>query len=171
MKSDFVVFSVLQSALKEITVRWSIGIVIALVVVIGFVFWKNLSMPKTTGLIHGRLQPCPKSPNCVCCCHDDKVHYIAPLPLPSEEALDQIQAYLCKCYIAQVVQRTPDYLHVVVTTPVLRFKDDLEFAVNRERGVVRVRSASRVGYSDGGVNRARIEALRTFLTSDQLATL
>jgi uncharacterized protein (DUF1499 family) len=147
-------------------VRWLVGIVVVLVVIIGFLFWKNLSMPKTTGLVHGRLQPCPKSPNCVCCCHDDKAHYIAPLPFSSEETLDQIQTFLLQHYIAHVVQRTPDYLHVVVTTPVLRFKDDLEFAVNREKDVVRVRSASRVGYSDGGVNRARIEALRAFLNSD-----
>jgi uncharacterized protein (DUF1499 family) len=147
--------------------RWLIAIVIVLVALIGFLFWKNLSMPKTTGLVHGRLQPCPKRPSCVCCCHDEKVHYIAPLPFSSEETLDQIQGYLCKHYITQVVQRTPDYLHVVITTPVLRFKDDVEFAVDRERDVVRVRSASRVGYSDVGVNRARIEALRTFLTNDK----
>ncbi|MGC1878855.1 MAG: DUF1499 domain-containing protein [Rhabdochlamydiaceae bacterium] len=143
--------------------RWSIGIAIVLVAVVGFFFWKNLSMPKTTGLINGRLQLCPKSPNCVCCCHDDTVHYIAPLPYSSEETLDQIQAYLSQHYIIQVVQRNPDYLHVVVTTPTLRFKDDLEFAVNRQKGIVLVRSASRVGYSDGGINRSRIEAVRTFL--------
>ena len=147
--------------------RWIIGVAIVLVAVIGFFFWKNLSMPKTTGLINGRLQPCPKSPNCVCCCYDDKVHNIAPLPFSSEKTLDQIQEYLSKHYIVKVVQRTPDYLHVVVTTPVMRFKDDLEFAVNRERGVVLVRSASRVGYSDRGFNRARIEALRTFLMNDK----
>ncbi|MGE5196263.1 MAG: DUF1499 domain-containing protein [Anaerolineae bacterium] len=148
--------------------RWSIGIAIGVLAVIGFLFWSNLRMPKTIGLVHGCLHPCPKRPNCVCCCHDDKVHYISPLPFSSEETLDQVQAYLCKHYIAQVVQRTPDYLHIVVTTPILRFKDDLEFAVNRERGVVRVRSASRVGYSDGGINRARIEALRTFLIDNKV---
>lgn len=158
-------FGILHHALnfKEGFMRWLLGIVIVLAAVIGYLFWDNLSMPKTTGLIDGRLHPCPKSPNCVCCCHNDKAHYIAPLPFTSEETLNQIQAYLCKHYIAQVVQRTPDYLHIVVTTPVLRFKDDLEFAVNREKGVIRVRSASRVGYSDMGVNRARIEALRAYL--------
>jgi uncharacterized protein (DUF1499 family) len=146
--------------------HWLIGIVIVLMGIIGFLFWKNLSMPKTTGLVHGHLQACPKSPNCVCSCQDDKAHYISPLPFSSEKTLEQIQAFLSKHYIAQVVQRTPDYLHVVVTTSVLRFKDDLEFVVDREKGVVEVRSGSRVGYSDVGVNRARIEALRTFLKSN-----
>lgn len=147
--------------------RWFIGIVIVLVVVIGFCFWKNLNIPKTTGLVDGHLQPCPKSPNCVCSCNDDKRHYIAPLYFSSEEILEQILAFLNKQYIAEVVQKTPDYLHVAVTTPVLRFKDDLEFAVNREKNEVQVRSAARVGYYDAGVNRGRIEALRTFLMSNQ----
>lgn len=145
--------------------RWLIGIVVVLVVVAGYFFWNNLRMPATTGLVDGRLHPCPKSPNCVCCCHDEPAHYIDPLPFSSEATLDQIQAYLSKHYDAEVVQRTPDYLHVVVTTPTMRFKDDLEFAVDREKGTIKVRSASRVGYSDGGVNRARIEALRTYLNS------
>ena len=142
------------------------GIGIIVLVVIGFLFWQNLRMPKTTGLVNGSLHPCPKSPNCVCCCHNEPSHYIAPLPLSSEKTLDQIQAFLSEHYIAQVVQRTPDYLHVVVTTPTMHFKDDLEFSINRQKSVVMVRSASRVGYSDGGVNRARIEALRTFLQNN-----
>lgn len=145
--------------------RWLIGIVVVLVVVAGYFFWNNLRMPGTTGLVDGRLHPCPTSPNCVCCCHNDPAHYIDPLPFSSEKTLDQIQAYLSKHYIAEVVQRTPDYLHIVVTTPTMRFKDDLEFAVDRKKGTIKVRSASRVGYSDGGVNRARIEALRTYLNS------
>lgn len=143
--------------------RWIIGICIVLVAVVGFMFWQNLTMPKTTGLVNGKLQPCPKSPNCVCCCHDDKVHYIAPLSYYSEEPLDQIQTFLSQHYNAKVIQKTPDYLHIVVTTRMLHFKDDLEFAWIREQGIIKVRSASRVGYSDGGVNRARIEALRAFL--------
>ncbi len=143
--------------------RWLIGIVIVLVVLVGFLFWKNMSMPKTTGMVDGRLQPCPKSPNCVCCCHNDKEHYIAPLPYTSKNTLDQIQAYLSQHYNAQVVQRTPDYMHIVITTPTMHYKDDLEFAVDRQKGIVKVRSASRIGYSDAGVNRARIEALRAYL--------
>lgn len=129
---------------------------------IGYVVSKNLKVPKTTGLINGRLHPCPKTPNCVCCCHDGSKHYIKPLPLTSH-SLTQIEQFLSNHYIAKVVQKTPDYLHVVVTTSFFRFKDDLEFSINREKGWIRVRSASRVGYSDGGLNRSRIEALRQFL--------
>ena len=143
--------------------RWLAVIVIVLVVVTGYLFWKNLSMPKSTGLVNGKLHHCPKSPNCVCCCHNGTGHYISPLPYSSGKTLDKIQEFLSTHYIATVVQRTPDYLHVVVTTPTMHFKDDLEFSINKEKGVILVRSASRVGYGDGGVNRARIEAIRTYL--------
>lgn len=147
--------------------RWITGIIVVLVAIAGYLFWDNMTMPDTTGLVNGRLQPCPKSPNCVCCCHNDTAHYIAPLPLTSGNTLDQIQAYLSSHYNAEVVQKTPDYMHVVVTTPTMHYKDDLEFSVNREKGTIRVRSASRIGYSDGGVNRERIEAIRAYLESQQ----
>ena len=145
--------------------HWFVWIAIVLIGFIGFLFWQNLKMPKTTGLIEGQLQHCPKSLNCVCSCDEDEGHHIAPLPFGSENTLGQIQTFLSDNYIAQVVEATPTYLHVVVTTPVLRFKDDLEFQVNREKGEVQVRSGARVGSKDFGVNRARIEKLRAFLKS------
>ncbi len=143
--------------------HWFVWIAIVLIGFVGFLFWQNLKMPKTTGLMEGQLQPCPKSPNCVCSSDEDGQHYIAPLPFASEKTLGQIQAFLSNNYIAQVVEITPTYLHVVVTTPVLRFKDDLEFQVDRQKGEVQVRSGARVGSKDFGVNRARIEKLRAFL--------
>ncbi len=148
--------------------RWIVGGIAVLVAIVGFFFWQNLTKPKTVGLVNGRLHPCPNTPNCVCCCHDDETHYIAPLPFTSEATLDQIQAFLIAHYNGQVVRRTPEYLDVVVTTPMMRFKDDLEFAVDRQNGTVKVRSASRMGYSDGGINRERIEALRTYLTDQPI---
>lgn len=143
--------------------RWLIGIVVVIVVGVGYLTWKNLQMPETTGLVDGRLHPCPKSLNCVCCCHDNTAHYIEPLPFSSSDTLDRIQAFMNSHYNVQVVQRTPDYLHLVVTTPMMRFKDDVEFAVDHKKNIVRVRSASRVGSSDFGVNRKRIEAVRSYL--------
>lgn len=142
--------------------RWFTVIVIVLVVVTSYLFWKNMRMPRTTGLVNGKLHHCPKSPNCVCCCHDGTGHYLTS-SLFFRENFGQDQEFLSTHYNAEVVQRTPDYMHVVVTTPTMHFKDDLEFSVNKEKGVVLVRSASRVGYGDGGVNRARIEAIRTYL--------
>ncbi len=145
--------------------NWLMGLIVVLIAVVGFLILENLKMPKTTGLVNGRLQPCPSKPNCICSCQEDQAHHILPLPFSSEETLDQIQAFLSTNYIAQVVDKSPNYLHILITTPTLRFKDDLEFVVNHEKRIIDVRSASRVGYSDAGVNRARIEALRIFLKS------
>lgn len=132
-----------------------------LVLLIGFFLWKNLTIPKSTGLVDGKLQPCPKSPNCVSCTSTDAEHAIAPLPLLPGKSLDFIEQFFKQNYIAEVIARTPTYMHIVVTTPLCRFRDDLEFLVDQEKGEICVRSASRVGYGDGGVNRARIEALRS----------
>ena len=153
-----------QAVVEGKGMRWVIVMCAILATGIGFLIWQNLIVPKATGLNDGRLSVCPTSPNCVCCCHNNAVHYIAPLPLCCDLALDRIESFLSQNYITQIVQRTPDYLHVVVTTPFFRFKSDLEFAVNQKREVVMVRSASRVGYSDLGLNRSRIEALRAFLS-------
>jgi uncharacterized protein (DUF1499 family) len=57
-----------------------------------------------------------------------------------------------------LVVHDADYVHVTFTTPMLRFVDDLELQVGE--GAVHVRSASRLGHGDHGVNRARVEALR-----------
>ena len=66
---------------------------------------------------------------------------------------------------ARVVRASPEYLYAEFRSRVMRFVDDVEFALDAARGVIHVRSASRVGVRDFGVNRARVEALRTALTA------
>lgn len=66
---------------------------------------------------------------------------------------------------ARVVQGEGDYLRCEFSTPLMRYTDDVEFWFDPAAQVVQVRSASRLGYSDRGANRARIEALRTRLAA------
>ena len=66
---------------------------------------------------------------------------------------------------ATIVEQRPDYLYVQYTTPLLKFVDDVEFWFDPANGVIQVRSASRVGRSDLGVNRQRIETLRERLAA------
>ncbi len=66
---------------------------------------------------------------------------------------------------ARIVERRPDYLYVQFTSRLMRFVDDAEFWFDPAAGVVQVRSASRVGRGDLGVNRARIEAIRERLAA------
>ena len=56
--------------------------------------------------------------------------------------------------------RSADYLYATYTTPLMRFVDDVEFWLDPTAPVIHVRSASRIGHGDRGLNRARIEALR-----------
>ena len=107
-----------------------------------------------------RLKPPPRSPNCVHSAAESSgsMHAIAPL---AGVTLADIKQALAGWPRTQLVEEEENYLHYVVTTALLRFKDDLEFEAGE--GVVHVRSASRMGYSDLGANRKRVEKLRAQL--------
>jgi len=119
------------------------------------------TVPSDLGLADGRLRPCPSSPNCV----NSEESGSAAIP-PLEYTGDGRQAFQALLEVvrtqprARVVTSTGDYAHVVFTTRILRFRDDLELRLDEEAEVVHVRSASRVGHSDLGANRRRVERLR-----------
>lgn len=107
------------------------------------------------------LAPCPSSPNCVCST-DEGRSGIAPLAIEgdADAAWQALREVLEATPRMRIVTADGDYLHATATTAIMRFTDDLEFMLDRERGVIDVRSASRVGYSDFGANRKRVEVLR-----------
>jgi uncharacterized protein (DUF1499 family) len=107
-----------------------------------------------------RFAPVPKSPNCVSSRADpsDAGHFIEPL---TGTTLAAVRAHVEQLPRVTVKESSDTYLHVVFTTAFFRFKDDVEF--EPEGDVVHVRSASRMGHSDLGVNRKRVEAFRTAL--------
>jgi len=110
---------------------------------------------------NGRLSVCPGSPNCVCSAHpDDHDHMIAPLRYEGDaaRAIVAMKEVLTALDRAELKSERPDYLHYEVTTKLMRFVDDVE--LHFVSGVIHVRSASRVGYSDFGVNRRRVEEIR-----------
>lgn len=112
--------------------------------------------------------PCPDRPNCVSsrAPDTDLVHAIAPLPLPST-GFDAVVAAAASMPRATVTETGEGWAVIVYTTALLRFKDDLSLELDGETGVVHVRSASRVGYGDLGVNRARVEALRALVAEER----
>ena len=114
------------------------------------------------GVVDGRLVPCPDSPNCVCSETADGDAAIAPLAFPGEPeaALASLVEHLRAQPRVELVQVTPDYVHAVFTSALFRFRDDVEFRLDREARVIHGRSASRVGHSDLGANRRRIATLR-----------
>ncbi|MGA7800135.1 MAG: DUF1499 domain-containing protein [Gammaproteobacteria bacterium] len=114
-----------------------------------------------TGQIDGELRACPDSLNCVCSEHRQARAFVAPLAFTCapDTAWQAVQDAL-RILGGRLQQQGGSYLHATFTTRVFRFKDDLELRLDRRRSVIQVRSASRVGYSDLGVNRRRVERLR-----------
>ena len=121
-------------------------------------------MPKL-GIDSGKLKPCPDTPNCVSSQAADEQHFIEPILLTatSDETRDIILKALDEFSRVKVIQTQADYIHAEFTSMIFRFVDDVEFYFPAsESGVVRIeiRSASRAGRSDLGVNRKRVEAIR-----------
>ncbi|MCA9472637.1 MAG: DUF1499 domain-containing protein [Nitrospirales bacterium] len=108
------------------------------------------------------LKPCPDSPNCVSSHSHDPRHHIEPLAFSGtiDEAKEKLRTILERQFQAHITTDHDFYLHGEVTSPWFRFIDDIEFLFDAERHLIHVRSASRTGYWDLGVNRKRIERLR-----------
>ena len=118
---------------------------------------------KANGLFGGRLTQCPDTPNCVCSeFMQDEVHYIEPLVI-SVGDLAQIMVRL-KTIIREmggsIHAEKADYLAATFTSSIFRFVDDLEIRIDTGQKMIHLRSASRVGRGDGGVNRNRVEYLK-----------
>ncbi|BAB72960.1 DUF1499 domain-containing protein [Anabaena sp. FACHB-709] len=118
--------------------------------------------PNNLGVRDGRLAPCPNSPNCVSSQSTDTVHQIAPLNFIStpEEAINKLKSVIQSLPRTKIISESPDYLYAEFQSALLGFVDDVEFYLDRNANVIQVRSASRLGQSDLGVNRKRIETIR-----------
>lgn len=128
------------------------------------------SRPVDIGVSQGRLKPPSSTPNSV---SSQAAQYpdnpqreyadIKPLPQKNGSIASSMQALavvLGAMPGVTVVEQRADYLHAQAQTPWLKFVDDLEFWANPASGVIELRSASRLGRKDFGVNRRRIEAIR-----------
>ena len=119
--------------------------------------------PANLGVTDGKLSPCPESPNCVSSQSTDKKHDIEPLRYQDTlaEARDRLVSVLYSMGRSAVVSVREDYIHAEFTSWLFRFVDDVEFYFDDDHKTIHLRSASRTGYSDLGVNRNRIERIRT----------
>lgn len=125
-------------------------------------------MPKL-GLENGQLQPCPSSPNCVCSQVEDKAHFVEPIRVTAsaEETITKLLQVLKQTKRVSVPETKDNYIRAEFISRVFRFVDDVEFLIvelESEETLIHVRSASRIGYSDFGVNRKRVEELRCELS-------
>lgn len=115
----------------------------------------------------GRLPPCPSTPNCVSSDADGAVHGIAPLEIvgAAGDAWRALADHLEAERGVTIVERTDDFLAAEARTRLLRFTDDVAFVLRADRGQIAMRSASRLGLSDFGTNRRRLESIRAALAA------
>ncbi|MDZ8224488.1 MULTISPECIES: DUF1499 domain-containing protein [unclassified Nostoc] len=111
--------------------------------------------PNNLGISNGKLAPCPNSPNCVSSQSTDATHKIAPLTFTSspEEAISNLKQIIKSLPRTKIITENQDYLYAEFKSALLGFVDDVEFYLERNANVIQVRSASRLGQSNLGVNR------------------
>jgi uncharacterized protein (DUF1499 family) len=112
--------------------------------------------PQNIGIQNDRLAACPASPNCVSSFESDEEHSIPAIAA----SLEQIEQVLLTMDAANIVEAGNNYLYAEFTSRLMGYVDDVEFLYDPVRGVSHVRSASRLGHSDLGANRKRIESIR-----------
>ncbi len=118
--------------------------------------------PTNIGIVSNHLQSCPESPNCVSSQSLDEEHHIEPIELRgnSRRAMQALKHAIDDSERAEVLKSEDNYLYAEFTSKLMGFVDDVEFFINEDERTIEVRSASRMGESDLGVNRKRVEALR-----------
>ena len=118
------------------------------------------------GVKNGKLMPCPKTPNCVNSQAANEEHYIKPIHFSGtqQEAKGRLLKILKSEKQTKILTVHENYIQVEFTSTLFGFVDDVEFyfpEMQAAETVIHVRSASRVGYSDLGANRKRIERIRS----------
>jgi len=118
--------------------------------------------PTDLGVKNSRLAPCPSSPNCVSSQSRDPEHAIAPLnyTVSTPRAMADLKKVILGMKRSKIVEERDSYIHAEFTSALWRFVDDVEFYFDEGTQVIHVRSASRLGNSDFGVNRKRVEEIR-----------
>jgi uncharacterized protein (DUF1499 family) len=123
--------------------------------------------PDYLGVTDGKLARPKRTPNCVSSQADpaDGEHYIAPIAFRGTpaEAMAAAKRAVASMERAAIVREAPDYLYAEFKSRLLGYVDDVELYFDPQAGVFHVRSASRLGRRDFGVNRKRVEALRELI--------
>jgi uncharacterized protein (DUF1499 family) len=120
------------------------------------------SNPPKVQLVDGKLRACPNSPNCVSSESDSASSRVEPLTFEgrSEKTWGDLKETI-RDMGGKIQEEHDGYLWATFTSNLFRFVDDVEFRMVSTDGIIHVRSGSRVGYSDLGVNRRRVKKLRT----------
>lgn len=122
--------------------------------------------PTTLGINNGNLSPCPEKPNCISSQAADENHFSEFFQYTSDKsvAFNTLKKIIIAQPRTKIVSETDNYIYAEYTTAIFRFVDDVEFYFPDNEQIVHFRSASRLGHSDLGVNKKRIEGIRLLFT-------
>ncbi len=150
----------------------SLAMIVVGLVLVGFLAYIVMAVlsqrePDNLGLQNGQLKPCPSTPNCVCSeshSQSDSQHFIEAITGNAQtwDALKQVMLEQG----GDIQEASGDYMHIIFSTAVFHFVDDVELRFDREQHLIHLRSASRIGRSDFGVNRKRVETLKKALENN-----
>lgn len=146
---------------------WWLALAIPAAFAIAILCWNAFASPAAKGVSDGRLGELPDSPNCVSTQTNDTEKRMEPIAVPADAAdiIGEVEAILSQMAGVTIVEQSGDYLHAEFVSSICRFVDDVEFYVDENESLLHFRSASRVGYSDLGVNRERMQKIRNRLVS------
>ncbi len=141
-------------------ISWTLGI-------LGFLIFCFGCKAPEIGLTPTGLRPCPNRPNCVTSQNGTDEQTLPPLTYSSDRATAyaKIKRIVLDQDNATIVEENSDYLHAKFQTKFMGFVDDMEFWFPSGQSIIHLRSASRLGYSDFGVNRKRAEHIRALFTN------
>lgn len=120
------------------------------------------NVPNNLGIHNGKLSSCPSTPNCVVSQYNEENHYIKPISYQNDlkTAQETLLKVLSVVPQTTVTNQTDNYIHIESKSKLMGFIDDGEFYFPADEKVIHIRSAARLGESDLGVNRRRMEQIR-----------
>lgn len=136
--------------------------ILVLTGIIGIFIWaRTASRPTNLGVTAGRLAPCPATPNCVTTQTGTPDQMMQPLPYTTsqEEAQSRLLQIVQALPRARVIVNQPGYLAIETRSPTFGFPDDTEFLFDDANKIIHFRAAARLGKSDMGMNRKRMEEI------------
>jgi len=140
-----------------------LSILVLVVMIMFFLRGKSSKKGTAPGIIEGKLAKCSRKPNAVCSEFiDDKKHYVEPIDVKKVNMGQHFHKLIeaIEANGGEVIKQTDNYVAATFTSAIFRFVDDVEARLDKENGLIHLRSASREGYSDLGVNAKRIDKIK-----------
>lgn len=139
-------------------------VLLVAIICLFLVYMSTTAKPVKAGLIEGKLGPCGSKPNCVSSEHEGQNH-VQPIKLQKLESGEQWKTieHAVLSSGGKIAEKNENYMWAEFPSQIFRFVDDLELRIDKNKNELHIRSSARIGTLDFGVNRRRVEMLRSQL--------